>query len=457
MGGARLAGVLALKALFSTPRGSVLIERVLLDRLVTWGLVAVFAAIAAWNAFSYPPVYGFDAAEHIAYARGLADRGELPAGGASYTPPGFYVLAAGAVELGDALGLDEPERAAQLMNAALGVGTALLLAALTGLLFPSRPVVRWTALAFFVCCPIVLRTVAMFHPQPLALFLSTLALLLTVRMVVRRRYGPWAWLSLAATLGALQLVRSVGLWTGGVVLLTLIATAIAEPGQRRAIRNGLAVGATAALLVALPWYIHLQLTTGSAVLGRSSTSVPLSERWPAAFYLSPGLPHVISEPHRGALPAQFLPILYADTWGDYFGIWSWGTPRPELTPRVNRRLVVQSIVGLPLTAFALAGWFALLGLAIARWREALARLVVVLMPPVSLLGSLYYAVQQPSTDGDTVKAMFLLTAVPAWAISFGFAADTLLARNRRIALLVLAVLAVCALVALSFATYASVS
>ena len=36
-------------------------------------------------------------------------------------------------------------------------------------------------------------------------------------MIVQRRYGLWTWLSLAATLGALQLVRSVGLWTAGVV------------------------------------------------------------------------------------------------------------------------------------------------------------------------------------------------------------------------------------------------
>jgi hypothetical protein len=419
--------------------------------------VAVFAAIAGWNAFSYPWVFGFDAAEHSEYVRALAERGELPTGGASYTPPGFYVLAAGTTELGDALGLEQPERGVQLLNAALGVGTALLLVVLARLLFPGRPVVRWTALAFFVCCPIVLRTVAMFHPQPLALFLSTLALTLTVRMIVRRDYGLWAWVSLAAALGALQLVRSVGLWTVAVVLLTLVVTAAAEPSQRRAIRNGLAIYATGALLLALPWYVHLQYTTGSAVLGRSATSTPLSERWPAAFYVSPGLPDVISEPHRGALPPRFLPILYADTWGDYFGIWSWGPPRPELTTRVNGRLVVQSAVGLPLTAFALAGWFALLGLAVARWRDAPERLVVVLMPFVSLAGSLYYAVQQPSTDGDTVKAMFLLTAVPAWSLSFGFAADALLVRSRDVAGPVLAMFAVCGLVALHFATYAFVS
>jgi hypothetical protein len=427
------------------------------DRAVTWSLLALLAAIAAWNAFTYPPVGGFDSSEHIAYARGLADRGELAAGGASYTPPGFYVLAAGAIKLGEALGLDEPERVAQFMNAALGVGTALLLLVLTRLLFPGRPVVRWAALAFFVSCPVVLRTVAMFHPQPLALFLSTLALTLTAGMIVGRRYGLWAWLSLAATLGALQLVRSVGLWTVAVVLLTLMATAAIDRSHRRPVVRGLAVCATAALLLALPWYIHLQSTTGSAVFGRPFSSAPLSERWPAAFYVSPGLPAVITDPHRGALPREFIPILYADTWGDYFGIWSWSPPRPELTPRVNRRLVVESVVGLPLTAFALAGWFALLGLAAVRLRAAPARLVVVLMPLVGLAGSLYYAVQHPSTDADTVKALFLLTAVPAWAISFGFAADTLLARSRRVAVPVLAVLAVCALVALHFATYASVS
>jgi hypothetical protein len=427
------------------------------DRIVTLGLIAVFAAIATWNAFTYPPQGGFDAAEHIAYAESLAERGELPTGGASYTPPGFYALAAGAIKLGDALGLAEPERMAQLLNVVLGIGTALLLLSLIELLFPARPVVRWAALAFFISCPLVLRTTAMFHPQPLALFLSTLALLLTARMLVHRRHGIWSWLSLAATLGALQLVRSVGLWTAGVVLLTLFITAIAEPAQRRSIVKGLAVGATATVLLALPWYIHLQSTTGSALFGRPASPAGFFDRWPHAFYVNPGLPHVISDPHRGALSPRFLPILYTDTWGDYFGIWSWNPPRPELTPRVNRRLVVQSVVGLPLTALALAGWFALAGLAIARVREAPARLLVIQMPIVSLAGALFNAIQHPSVDGDTVKALFVLTAVPAWAISFGFAVDVLLTRSRRIAVPVLGALMLCALVALHFATFAFVS
>ena len=34
-----------------------------------------------------------------------------------------------------------------------------------------------------------------------------------------------------------------------------------------------------------------------------------------------------------------------------------------------------------------------------------------------------YAWRYPSTDGDTVKALFLLPAAPSFAAAFGFAAD----------------------------------
>ena len=127
-------------------------------------------------------------------------------------------------------------------------------------------------------------------------------------------------------------------------------------------------------------------------------------------------------------------------------------------PGVNRRLVSESVVGLPLDG---AGAGRLVRPVGPRLSHDGARLpldsLVALLPLVGLAGVLYYAIALPSADGDTVKAMFCLTAVPAWAISFGFAADVLLGRSRRVAIPVLAVLALCGLVALSFATYASVS
>ncbi|HUP33166.1 MAG TPA: hypothetical protein VM184_09060 [Gaiellaceae bacterium] len=404
---------------------------------------------------TYPPVSGFDAAEHIEQARDLwAGRG-LPEG--SYTPPGFHLLAGATIEVAEALGADVPEAGGQLLNVLFALGTAALVAWLAHLVFPGRPVLRWAALAFFVCVPIVLKTTAMFHPQPLATFLITLALALCVRMVVQARYAPADWLALAATLAAAQLVRSVALWAVVAVLVTLVVAAVAQEEHRRRIVRPLAVAGAAIVLVPLPWYVYLAATGSNPVFGRATSVLRTQGYLPPSFYFSPGLPELVTDPHRGASSPRFLPILYSDTWGDYFGIWSWGPPRPELTPEVNRRLVLQNAAGLPLTALGLAGWVALALLTRRRWREAPAHVLVVLAPLLGLLAALYYGTRSGTSDGDTVKAMFLLPAVPFWALCFGFAADVLAGRGRRLAVPVLALLGACGLVCLTFAFYPAVS
>jgi len=367
------------------------------------------------------------------------------------------VLAGAAIRFGEVIGLGEPERAAQLLNALLTVGTGVFVLVLGRLLFPGRPFLRWAALAFFVSSPIVLKTGAMFHPQPLAMFLSTLAFVLCARMIVQRRYRALDWVALVLTLAAAQLVRSVTIWAVLLVFVALVVAAAAQPEHRRRIRNALALTAAAAVLIPLPWYLHLQSTGSNPILGRGTQAFRFEGYWPRIFYVSPGLPDVITEPHRGAMTPRFFPLLYTDTWGDYWGIWSWSPPRPELTPEVNARLTIQSLVGLPLTAVGFAGWLALAGLGLARWRESPARLLIVAAVPLGLAAALYYVTRRPSPDGDTVKAMFLLPAVPFWALSFGFAADVLLGRSRAVARPVLAVLGACAVVSLAFATFALVS
>ena len=45
---------------------------------------------------------------------------------------------------------------------------------------------------------------------------------------------------------------------------------------------------------------------------RSSNPAP-------SFYLGSGNGNLFSDPIRGAFPNQLLPILYSETWGDYWG------------------------------------------------------------------------------------------------------------------------------------------
>jgi hypothetical protein len=427
-----------------------------LDFAVSGALLGLLAVVAVWNAFAYPPLGGFDAREHVAYAHDLRD-GRLPEGGASYTPPGYYALAALAIRLGEALGMVTPEHLAQVVNALCLVATGVLVLVLGRVLLPGRPLVRWSALAFFACSPVVLKTGAMFHPQPLAMLLSLLALTTTAWMVARRDYRLWLWAALALSLAGAQLVRSVSIWVVGVVLVTLVAAAVAQREQRRRIVTALAASALAMVLLPLPWYLHNQSTGGNAVLGRGLSLVSFDSPWPGDFYIDPDLPDVITHPQRAELGVGLVPILYAETWGDFFGIWSWGAARRELTSAVDRRLALQSIVGLPLTAVALAGWFAFAALALSRWRQAPERLIVALSPLVGLAAVVFYVTRSYRPDGDTVKALFLLPAAPFWALSFGFAVDVLVERSRRAGVVLLPLLGLCLLVSLAYGTYAFVS
>ena len=149
-------------------------------------LVGVLAVIVWHNAFTYPSVSGPDAEPDIAYAQTIVNEWRIPTvadAKSYYTPPGFFLLAGGMIKLGEALGAVEPAQYGQLLNGILTLATALLLAALCALVFPGRPWLRVAALGLFVACPVVLKTGAMFHPQPLVAFFATLALVLAARMI----------------------------------------------------------------------------------------------------------------------------------------------------------------------------------------------------------------------------------------------------------------------------------
>jgi hypothetical protein len=437
-------------------------------------LIVVLAVVVTHNAFRYSPVSGFDAEDAIRYAQRLVEQWRIPTELRNYyTPPGFFLLAGWLLRLGGALGVSEPLHLPQLLNGVLTVGTAALLAGLCAIVFPGRAWLRFTAIAFFVSAPIVLKLAAMFHPQPLVAFLSTLALVLAARMLRDRRYGIGASLVLGLVVGAGQLVRSVGIWTLGVVCIALLAAAIARVEERRAALRSLVVVGVVGMLVALPWYVYLEKRYANPVFGRGAppagpvvpsvipgrSAAPAPLRLVAAvpapsqrlwFYVDPGLPAVITGPRRPKLEPAFWPLLYADAWGDDFGVWKWGSVQKPLTEPIENRLAVQSIVGVLPTLLAAAGLFALAGFALVRVRSRPELLLVPLMPVVALAGTIYYARGYPSVDGDTVKALFLLPAVPALAICFGFAVETTARRSRWIAVLLGVPLTVCFVVSLSF-------
>lgn len=407
-------------------------------------------AVATWNAFSYPPLGGYDAEEYIAYARDLVDRGAFPDGvGAYYTPPGFMALAGLATELGARLGLSDPEHLGQLLNAVAVVASGVLVFVLARTLWPARQVVWVASVGFFAFFPAVLKTGAMFHPEPLSMLLTAGALVVLARMV---RSGAYTW-RLAALLGLLlgagQLVRAWSLWMVGVAIVVLCVAALVDRSARRRVLAALGTAVVLAVLVPFPWYAYQASRYSNPVFDQPQPDEFLLARRPLSFYVDARFPDVVAQPWRDHFNDYFVPVYYAESWGDYFGFWSWGSARGARTDATDSELVRQSVLGLLPTTLALTGIVALLALAVARPREAPWRLVVTLPPVAATSAVLAFAVAYPTNDGDTIKGTYALAAVPALSVCFGFAFDTL-ARRRAVGVVLAAVLGVSALVSLPF-------
>jgi 4-amino-4-deoxy-L-arabinose transferase-like glycosyltransferase len=422
-------------------------------RLATLGSAAILSAlgaIAVSNALSYPTLGGYDAEDYVAYARDLIERGELPdAVGAYYTPPGYMALAGAATKLGTWLGVDDPEHLGQLLNAIFVVSAGVLVYLLARILWPARPVLWFAAVGFFAFFPTVLKTGAMFHPEPLSMLITAAALVVLARMVRTRRYTWRLAVPLGILLGAGQLVRAWSLWMVAVAAAVLLVVAITDRSLRRKALASLALAAVLAVVVPSPWYAFQATRYSNPVFDQPQPSEFLLARRPLAFYVDARFPDVVTRPWRDRFNDRFLPIFYTEAWGDYFGFWSWGTTRGDRTDAIDSELARQSAIGLLPTGLALAGVLALLALVIVRPREDPGRLVVALPPVAATTAVLYFAVAYPTSDGDTIKATYAMAGVPALAVCFGFAVERLAARPV-VGIVLAAVLVVSALAQLPF-------
>lgn len=419
----------------------------------TVALLLVFSLIAHVNAVTYPPGLSLDSEASREYMELLVDEGAFPEENAYYHPPGFYAAAGAAVHLGERAGLGEPLRAVQLANAVLAVLTALLVLQLAQVLWPGRTALHLAAVGFFTAGAVVLKAAAMFHPEMLSLFFSTLALVLAARMIATRDYRLRHAAALGLVLGAGQLVRAFSLWTFAVVVLTFGAVALAQAGVRRRALAALGVAVAAAAVLAGPWYVHQAAKYGDPVFSRPQQPLPLWERRPLSFYADPALPEVITRPYRPHFVNRFVPQLYADAWGDWFGVFRWNSFHGPPSEAERRDLTVQSVVGIVPTLLALAGWLGLLAGALRRPGDRPERLLAALLPLAGIAGMLYFAVAYPTPDGDVIKATYMLTTAPAWALCFGLALDRVLARRRRLGIVLAVLLAAGALVSLRFSLY----
>jgi hypothetical protein len=266
----------------------------------------------------------------------------------------------------------------------------------------------------------------MYHPETLAAALAGGGLLVGVR-------GLRARPTLATGAGAGALF-GVGALTRAWALPMLCAAVLTfgiDAWRRRRWVPVVALVVVSAALVG-PWLANQQVAHGDAfAFNRPAPATSLIDRRPASFYLGPHALHVFDRPVTPAFRNEFVPHLYADWWGDW--ALTWDTPPPPAPGQLLEEGVVgvrvrQNVVGIVPTLLAFAGLVALTLLAISR-----RSLAVGLLPlSAAALGVAYllFAVRFPSTDGDTIKATYLLAMLPVAAVGAAFVVDSTVPHGR---------------------------
>jgi hypothetical protein len=386
------------------------------------------AALLAWNAWHYDWLRGYDAFANARYAEVVSTEYRLPSEaetGVWHTPPLWFALAGALGRLTTAIGWGHPQRPGQLLAAAAGLAVCVLVPLLARALWPGRRGLHLVALVLTAASPALVRAAAMYHPETLAVALATGGVLVAVR-ALRGRWTPAAAVGAGTLLGLACLTRAWAL----PVAVAVVGTAAVDAARSRRWTPVALLSAVAVLLLA-PWLVNQQLEHGSALaFNRPPPAGSLLERRPASFYVGLHALRSVEHPITPLARNELVPHLYADWWGDW--ALTWDSPPPPAPAELLPSSVVsdrarQMLVGFVPSVLALAGVLALGLLANARRSAELALLPLSAVAVVAAY--VVFTVRYPSTDGDTIKATYLLMALPAAMVGAAFVVDSLRPRG----------------------------
>lgn len=411
-----------------------------------WALILLALAIhglVLYNSVAHNPKYGYDALSHIAYLTVLPERLPQPEDTHEYfSPPLSYFLpslfnrACTLIHAGDVTNPENPLRGcsfhaarfAQALNVVLSLGITFGLLAIAELLAPASLTFKFSTLLLLGGFPVYYKTMAQVRGEPYVAFFVVLMLWLWLSIhrqlpAVSARQG----LALGGVVGLLVLSRQWGFLLLPVFGLWLLWLFWARhPGARSAFRV-LAIAGVVSALVGGWFYLNLLGRFGSFTAFAMDSSGFSFANQPYSFYrhthLDDGL--LFETPVRPYFSNEFFPIFYSDTWGDYWGFFTFikensqyaldGNANEEwMVPtlgRINRAALFPTL--LLLAAAAQAAW--LLGRAF--WRRApdaagqdnlLAGLLLAGVV-FSMLGFFWFLVSYPELrDGSTIKPTYMI-------------------------------------------------
>ncbi len=188
------------------------------------------------------------------------------------------------------------------------------------------------------------------------------------------------------------------------------------------------------------FYLFLQSKYGTiTAFNLDSPGFSFSNQ-PQLFYRATGLKHFLlfKEPVRPIFNFTFFPILYSDTWGDYWGYFSYFPSaadalymkaylgRVNITSIFPTILIICSFLGILFDIFKNNKHFFETNLPILE-------LLLILVIIFTTIGFLWFVISYPEkTDGDTVKSTYIIQAIILFPLLVGIYVKEKIKNNSKI-------------------------
>ena len=381
--------------------------------------------IVLTNAILHNPFIGYDVPEHLKNIQFLASL-SWPDPSQSeefFSPPLPYVLPAltyGTLILFTdyrQIALPIACKIAQIGNLCLSLGLTLLLLRLCEEYRPKCKLLKIATLLLLGILPVYYKTFSQVRPEPYVAFFFVLSTYIILRITSKEvTYSKQ--LILGISLGLLILSRQWGFFLLVCTTIFFIRRSLLDRNKRIYYIKSVIFSMFWALLVGGWFYGYLYFHYGRiTAFNRSPASTFAFSNQPLDFYFGLSPSKLFSSPIRPNFANQLIPIIYSETWGDYWGYF--------LADKHNLKQAPVDFLA-RLNIFGLFPTFLLLGAYLAGLLSLIKKslspdnsiskevvFLLSLIVTICMIGYGWFLIRYPSLGkGDTLKATYLIYIFP---------------------------------------------
>jgi hypothetical protein len=393
-------------------------------RIVTYFLFLTVILILVFNVFSYHPILGYDGEAHDGYidhlSRYLPDSINLPLKENTrefFNPPIAYlfpsliqVICRNTIKAQDFLLECKPfyNKASQVFQSFLYLFTLLINMKTIKIFTKSKYLLNISYLLPVSILAVNYRTISMIRGEVYILFFLSLLLNRLLNLKLNHfRYKSLDVLIFGFIIGLLALSRQ---WAFLLFPALFILAVIVEKQFRNQYIKFITGTFIIGFFVSSWFYFNLYFEYGSFTsFNVESSGFSLSNQ-PLSFYLplDEELTYLFTKPIRPYYGNNFLPILYSDLWGDYWGYFLFTSRfldigRNQLV--IGDYLARVNIVSFVPSFLILFGFYKIT----KKYKKDIFIRYISLSIMFSFFGYLWFLISYPSLpNGDTIKATYMV-------------------------------------------------